>query len=206
LLNRRRHVFLEYNISKDISNLIQQRNNALSYLCNCNKIWNIKTYTKVAYTRVNAGAGINVDRRKAKFIFNKAPNYLQIHNNLNIYQLKIGFSRYIFLPDRILIVGFLQVGALRYSDISIDFQSVNFNETDSPPNDALFLGHTWQYVNNNGTPDKRFTNNRQIPICLYGKINISDKNETFLIELQMSNYQIYKEITDKINKKINYNL
>jgi hypothetical protein len=29
------------------------------------------------------------------------------------------------------------------------------------------VGNTWRYVNKSGGPDRRFSNNSQIPICLY---------------------------------------
>jgi uncharacterized tellurite resistance protein B-like protein len=35
------------------------------------------------------------------------------------------------------------------------------------------VDHTWQYVNKSGGPDRRFNNNRQIPICLYEELWLS---------------------------------
>ena len=32
---------------------------------------------------------------------------------------------------------------------------------------------TWQYVNKNGGPDRRFNNNRQLPIMLYGEVELT---------------------------------
>lgn len=169
-INSRRFVLVEYNIDDDVAPLITERNNALSYLLNCNKIWNIEQYEQVAYSRVNAGAGRNLKRGRVNITYAKTPQYLKIVNDLKVYQLSIGTTRYIFLPDKILVVGFLKVGALRYHDISISLEYTQFVETETAPSDSTFLYNTWQYVNNNGTPDRRFNNNRQIPVYAYEKI------------------------------------
>ena len=200
-INSRRFVFVEYDIAKDIQPLIEKRNHALSFLFNSSQIWNIEQYEHVAYSRVNAGAGTNLKRSSVSFKYAKAPKYLKIADDLNVYQLSIGATRYIFLPDKILVVEFLQVGALRYHDIAVSLADTQFIETDSNPSDAIFLYNTWQYVNNNGTPDRRFKNNRQIPVYAYKKIYL--KSETGLnLHLMVSskqNAEIFKTEWDSLD-------
>lgn len=169
-INSRRHILVEYNIDKDIALLVKQRENALSYIFSCDKIWSIESYENVTYSRVNAGASTNIKRKKVKFSYGKPPKYLKVANDLKFYQMLIGKTRYIFLPDKILFINSLQVGALKYHDIVVSLESLLFRETETPPQDGIFLYNTWQYVNNNGTPDRRFKNNRQIPVFSYGKI------------------------------------
>lgn len=59
---------------------------------------------------------------------------------------------------------------MNYDDLSIVVHDKQFIEEDSVPRDAKVINHTWRYVNKNGTPDRRFNNNRQIPICLYEEL------------------------------------
>jgi hypothetical protein len=40
------------------------------------------------------------------------------------------------------------------------------------PSDSEVVETTWEKANKNGTPDKRFKDNFQIPVCLYGSIEI----------------------------------
>lgn len=199
-INSRRFVLVEYNIDDDIAPIINRRNNALSYLCNCSKLWNIEQYEQVAYSRVNAGAGTNLKRGRVYFSYAKAPRYLKIINDLKVYQLSIGATRYIFLPDKILVVGFLQVGALRYHDISISLEYTQFVETEIAPKDATFLYNTWQYVNNNGTPDRRFNNNKQIPVYAYEKIYFKSATglNLHLMVSSISKAETFKEKWDSI--------
>ncbi len=199
-LNSRRFILVEYNIEKDIAPLIERRNIAISYLKSCCKIWNIEEYSSVAYSRVNAGAGTNVKRSSCFLTYNKPPKYLKIANDLKVYQLLVGARRYIFLPDKILVAGFLQVGALRYGDIVVSLETTSFVETESRQLDATFLYNTWQYVNNNGTPDRRFNNNRQIPVYAYEKIYLSSTTglNLHLMVSSMDKAEKFKEIWDKI--------
>ena len=50
---------------------------------------------------------------------------------------------------------------------------MRYVESESVPSDARIIGQTWQYVNKKGGPDKRFKNNRQLPICAYSQLNLS---------------------------------
>ncbi len=194
-INSRRFVVLEYNIESDVSNIIDKRNDALAILSCCSKIWNIEEYSTVAYSRVNAGAGVNFKRKLCSFIYKKPPRYLKIIGDLKVYQLKIGTTEYIFLPDKILVVGFLQVGALRYHDILLNIENSFFVEEESKPSDSVFLYNTWQYVNNNGTPDRRFKNNRQLPVYEYAKLSLKSATglNLYLLLSSMRKAKMFKE-------------
>jgi hypothetical protein len=45
---------------------------------------------------------------------------------------------------------------------------VRFNEDEHVPADARVVGYTWLKANKDNTPDRRFRDNRQIPVALYG--------------------------------------
>lgn len=50
------------------------------------------------------------------------------------------------------------------------FRSARFIEEETPPADAAVVDQTWRQVNRKGGPDRRFNNNRELPIGrLYGK-------------------------------------
>ncbi|WP_462388382.1 hypothetical protein [Acidovorax sp. Q11] len=52
-------------------------------------------------------------------------------------------------------------------------KSIRFIEDGSPPRDAQVIDRTWRYVNKKGGPDKRFKNNRELPVCLYDELQLS---------------------------------
>ncbi len=54
-------------------------------------------------------------------------------------------------------------------------------ETEGVPSDSKIVGRTWKYVNKKGGPDKRFKDNRELPIALYQAVHLN--SQTGLNEL-----------------------
>ena len=85
-------------------------------------------------------------------------------------------------------------------DLKITVSDINFVE-DIAPNDTEILSYTWQFVNKNGTPDKRYKNNLQLPICHYGILSFQT-DTGFNTDLCISNYSNainFKQIIENMN-------
>jgi hypothetical protein len=60
----------------------------------------------------------------------------------------------------------------------------SFIEEETVPTDAELIGQTWKKANKDGSPDRRFANNYQIPIVNYGDFRLrspSGLNEAYMI-------------------------
>ena len=69
-------------------------------------------------------------------------------------------------------------------DAKLDYNPLSFIEEEGVPADSELIGHTWKKANKDGSPDRRFANNYQIPILKYGDLRITSKsglNEEYLI-------------------------
>lgn len=69
-------------------------------------------------------------------------------------------------------------------DLRLDYSPVSFIEEEAVPADAELIGHTWKKANKDGSPDRRFANNYQIPILKYGDIRLTSQsglNEAYMI-------------------------
>ena len=75
----------------------------------------------------------------------------------------------------------------------------NFYEKSSIPSDAEKVDETWEYVNKDGSPDRRFNNNRRISIMKYCEIEI-ESNDDFYLELLTSNYKIGKSFANALKR------
>jgi hypothetical protein len=88
-----------------------------------------------------------------------------------------------------LVFGSHNVGAIAYDSLKTDWKSVRFVEDGIVPQDSQIVDHTWLYVNKNGTPDRRFSNNRQLPVALYGAV-LMESGPGFRLELQTSSVAV----------------
>jgi hypothetical protein len=71
--------------------------------------------------------------------------------------------------------------------VRVEFAPARFVETETPPLDALRVDTTWQYVRNDGMPDRRFANNHQIPVMRYGQLTFT--SSTGLYEVYQVSYE-----------------
>jgi AAA+ superfamily predicted ATPase/ribosomal protein S25 len=91
-----------------------------------------------------------------------------------------------------------QFEVVDYKDISITYSPIRFHEPGSYPSDAEKIGTTWQYVNKNGGPDKRFSYNPQIAVVRYGGIYVTIKNH-FSGTFQISNADLAEKFCAGFN-------
>lgn len=94
----------------------------------------------------------------------------QLKSNIAIPSILAGKSGLYFLPDRLLVRDGRRFSDIDYRDIRAFHDRTRFIERSTPPGDAVLVDTTWQYVNVNGGPDRRFNNNRQLPVMLYGRL------------------------------------
>ena len=160
---------LEYEIAPDMQQTIDKRLEPMFKITDCSKVWRITRSSKVIDMKYSSGAGISV-KREPCIPSKKAP--FPFKANTPAATFKSVKETLVFLPDCLFVLQGSKVGALHYADITTSTRETRFHEGEKVPKDATIVGHTWQYVNKTGGPDKRFKNNRQIPICLYGEITL----------------------------------
>jgi hypothetical protein len=95
-----------------------------------------------------------------------------IKSNIEFLRLALANESLYFTPDAILIIAGNSVAALRYDEVEIVCRRTKFIEDRSPPTDSQVVGESWLYVNKDGSPDRRFGNNRKLPICLYAELDL----------------------------------
>lgn len=189
-------VVMFYSLTPGTESAFEQVRDALIRLRNCGGIWRIDARGDVYDARYHAGAGYLI-RRTAVRIFEGQPSYVKA--NIDVPCLPVGPNKLYFFPDRILVFGQGQVGAISYRDLSIVATDKRFIEDGYVPHDTRVVGQTWQYVNKNGGPDRRFKNNRQLPICLYEELWLN--SPTGLSEIvQLSCLGLSEELNNSIGR------
>jgi hypothetical protein len=96
--------------------------------------------------------------------------------NVDPVALTFGQRTLYFFPDRILVYQGSHVGAVGYNDLGCSAGRTRFIEAESVPDDSQVVDRTWRFVNKKGGPDRRFSNNREIPVCLYGELTLTSRS------------------------------
>ena len=137
-------------------------------LSGCAAIWDIKAEQETDKFRQRTTADKAISRARVKFSlgscelirWDQEVPHLQNAKGGDIY-LYPGFVLY-----RASRTAFSVIDCL---DVRLVAVAVKFQEEESVPNDATKIGHTWAKTNKDGSPDKRFANNYEIPIVRYGQ-------------------------------------
>lgn len=163
-------IILDYRIDADQQSAVDERMNPLIRITRCAKVWRIMQTSRVIDKKYASGASNTVNRTACKAT-TKPP--FPFKTSLPVASFKAGKETLLFLPDKLLIIQGSKIGALNYSDISSSAHTTRFVESEAVPGDSQTVGQTWKYVNKSGGPDKRFRDNRQLPICLYGELELT---------------------------------
>ncbi len=181
------YVGLDIEFDPDIKAKYERVVSAFKNLSNSKKIWDV-TSAQYENTKVTRSAAstvvkkreVNVGIRMIEDIkSNFEPLWFKNANGADLY----------FYPNFIVMYSSQKKFALvGLNEIRFSHSAVRFVETSSIPSDTKVIDRTWAKVNKNGSPDKRFKGNYEIPIVRYGEINL--RTDTGLNEeYQFSNYE-----------------
>jgi uncharacterized tellurite resistance protein B-like protein len=163
-------VVLMYDLEGPSLDSYQKLFAAVNSLQTCGAVWHITARGDVYDPKYHAGAGQLVNRRRLSVGLRNPP---YVRTNLCVPFLPFGQHSLYLLPDRILVYASSGVGAVAYNTLSLSINTSRFIEDGAVPHDAAVVDHTWRYVNKSGGPDRRFNNNRQLPICNYEELRIT---------------------------------
>ncbi|MCP1728573.1 hypothetical protein J2T60_002587 [Natronospira proteinivora] len=166
----RKTTVILYDLEEDAESPYKDLHSAFERLSGCAVVWHISAKGGVSDQKRNAGAAFAVERIQTNLQC-KDPPYVK--TNVPVMAIPVGKTTLYFFPDKVLLFQSGGVGAVSYSELNVSIESTTFVEDGALPKDAKVVDYTWQYVNKKGGPDKRFNNNRQLPIALYEDLAFS---------------------------------
>ena len=161
---------LLYDLEPDAEAAYQRFHDAIDEIAACGGTWHIEAQGDVGDRKRHAGASSVVRRKPAKLTKGEPPF---VKTNLSLPSIPVGRQTLWFLPDRLLVFEPSGVGAVTYGQLNVERRQTRFIEDGAVPSDAEVVGQTWKYVNKKGGPDKRFKDNRELPIALYEDIHLT---------------------------------
>ena len=179
---------VNYEMDTEAANEWEKFAEFFSTLKTSKKLWVIETSQSVTNTKTNAGAGRNLTRSQLTLKKIKANRTIGfgVFSNSPCFKLKGKQCTILFLPCDIIIKRGKHIVACSYENLEIRTGTTNFIETDPVPKDATIIRYTWQFVNKDGSADRRYANNRQLPVCQYGRIMLQ-AGDQIGVEIHVSN-------------------
>ena len=173
-----------YKLDQDAMTTFKKAYDGLEAFFASSRIWDVQEESRLTQweqQKRQAGAGSLIARTRIIPGIRQPP---YVKTNIATPSLPLGKKKTLyFFPDCMLVYTNRDITAIEYGMLSVTSGTSQFIESGSVPGDARIVDKTWRYVNKDGSPDRRFKNNTQIPITLYGDVSIlgdtlSDKTQT----------------------------
>lgn len=172
----------QIDLPDDVAKAFHRLSDEFAILTKCERIWDTVGQRSTNMVSERTSAARAVDRKSVRFQLGRCEliesewkiPHLENANGGDIYFYP-AFVLYFVTSDNFAL--------LEYKDIGFEFSISQFIEEESLAKDTTVIGQTWAKVNKDGSPDKRFKDNYQIPIAQYGKISITSStgmNEEYM--------------------------
>ena len=166
----RKTTVLFFELEQEAESAYQKLHDAFSKFSSCSRKWHVEAEGAVIDSKRNAGA-TSIIKRTPISLHISSPPYVK--TNVSVPSIPVGKQILYFFPDKVLVFENNSVGAVSYPNLNISVESTRFIETEGVPRDAKIVDRTWKYVNKRGGPDKRFKDNRELPVALYEDIQFT---------------------------------
>jgi hypothetical protein len=148
---------------------------AFAAVAGCARIWDITSTMANDRYRTRSSAHTTVERRQVRFavieqdeVLQTAAKSLRLQNangaDLNIY------------PGFLLMARSADLALIDLREVTVEYSPFRFIEGEAVPSDAAVVDQTWAKCNKDGSPDRRFRDNHQIPVAQYATVHLGSPN------------------------------
>lgn len=180
---RQSRLTTEFDLPDKLKNNFGRLCDAVAALAQSQRIWKTITIVPTDRYRERTTASQSIQRRPVNVSLGSCD---LIQTSWNVPRLLTAYGgEMFFYPAFVLYFVSPQAFALvDIHDVQFAYHPASFIEEEAVPSDAELIGHTWKKANKDGSPDRRFAQNYQIPILKYGDIRLtshSGLNEAYMI-------------------------
>ncbi len=151
-------------------------------LSQCRAVWDITTDAETDRVRTRSIASRSLERMPIRIEYGRS-EFIDFSGRA--LRLPNASGHDLLLYPGVLVMeradGYFALLDLR--DVQLTAEIVQFIESEAVPPDTRVVGQTWLKANKDGSPDRRFAGNRQIPICEYVELRFWSRtglNEAYM--------------------------
>jgi hypothetical protein len=182
---------LDWNMDNDIQQIYSELFLAFQEASRSVMIWDVTTEKQTNKFRQRTIADKLIERTAISFTLGR-PVYMPAGVNERwkmVPQINDASGSVIYIfPGFFIFSGVSNFAVIEPKDIEIVFGQTSYQEEENIPSDTKITGHTWKKSNKDGSPDKRFNGNFQIPVVGYGKFRLASR-EGIEEEYMLSNLE-----------------
>jgi hypothetical protein len=177
-------VSVDFDMDSEIAEPHRMMLAAFDRMASSQRTWSVQTTQRIDRVRARSWAGTVMSREPT--IFQRlAASLVDTQDMPLAMRVLRGRSTAYFYPGFVLVDGGrgTDFALIDVAELGITSAAISFTETEAVPSDAGIIGSTWAKANKNGSRDRRFAHNRELPIMRYGCLNLSSvggMNEAYM--------------------------
>lgn len=165
------------------------------------KIWDLTSSKQTNRVAERTSASSTVTRTEVDLSEQSLP-IIQTSQAALCFHNVNGGNLYLYPGFVIVYESKVEFAVVNYTDLSVTFKQTRFIESEKVPEDTKIIDHTWFKVNKDGSPDRRFSNNFQIPVVQYAELHFksgSGLNEVYCFSNVEYSMLFQKALSDYID-------
>lgn len=133
--------------------------------------WALQTSQQIDRVKARSAAGVVVSRRTLR-VGRCSDPLVDTNDSPLAIGVQNGQATAFFYPGFILVVSTAKgdFALIDLKELEIGYSQTQFTETEAVPSDSEMVRKVWAKSNKNGTRDRRFKDNRELPVMAYGEI------------------------------------
>jgi hypothetical protein len=168
---------------------------AFVQLARSNRVWDTVSHKAINQFTERSLASRAIKRKPVQFRLGRC-EVIQSDWQVPHLENANGGDLYLFPLFVVYFAGEQSFALLEYKDIQFVCDTTHFHEEEAVPGDSKVVGTTWAKTNKDGSQDRRFKENYQIPIAEYGKLvfrSSTGLNEEYMLSSLVSCHAFAKE-------------
>lgn len=173
----------QIDIPDSLKSIFSRFSDAFVQLSRSNRIWDTVSHRAINQFAERTLAARAIERKPVRF---RLGHCEVIQSDWQIPHLENinGGDLFLYPLFVVYFAGKQSFALLEYKDIQFNCTRMRFHEEETVPTDSQVVGKTWAKTNKDGTPDRRFKENYEIPVAEYGKLLLQSStglNEEYLV-------------------------
>ncbi len=173
---KRTKLFVGYVLAPEAEQKLKAISDAFNKVRRCSGVWafEVKSHADEKLWKYNAGSLISVSKLPVALFNRPIPN---VETNIKVCGVAYLRTAIYFLPEKLLVVDGSRVSHVPYGELEIAHSLLDYVEAEGHVfPDSLVIERKWKFINRDGSPDRRFKANVQLPVVRCGilRLDVAD--------------------------------